>query len=128
MLILIALCIFVILLCFLIAEKKCAKRNVKKKLIKPILIFLGILSAIVFVLIISLSIVLLSTINADEQITLYEQNCELLQNTLEKSEQLSDLEIQYLQELYDENMQKINDLEFQKSGVSKLKWLLFFGE
>lgn len=128
MLILIGLCIFVILLCFLIVEKKCAKINVKKKFIKPILTILGILSAIVFVLIISLSIALLATINADEQITLYEQNCELLQNTLEKSEQLSDLEIQYLQELYDENMQKIKDLEFQKSGISKLKWLLFFGE
>lgn len=128
MLILIAFCIFVIMLCFLIAEKKCAKRNVKKKFIKPMLTILGGLAAIVFVLMISMSVALFSTINADEQITLYEQNCELLQNTLENPEQLSDLEIQYLQEMYDENMQKINDLEFQKAGISKLKWLLFFGE
>lgn len=126
MLILITLFIILVFVCVLIADKKLKKRNAKNKFVTIMFTISSSLSILCFIVIFSLVVPLLASSNIDTEITVYEQRCEQLQDAIEDSENLSAKEIEYLKDLYEENIQKLNKLKLEKQGSDKLKKILFF--
>lgn len=126
MLILITLFIILVFVCVLIADQKLKKRNAKNKFVTIMFTISSSLSILCFIVIFSLVVPLLASSNIDTEITVYEQRCEQLQEAIEDSENLSAKEIEYLKDLYEENIQKLNKLKLEKQGSDKLKKILFF--